>query len=104
MALRTTTSRPTLARLRTARPALALRGLLLLSTRRRAAWAFCPRPSRVSAAALDGARLLLRLRPRLLCRWLLPHLLLRRLLPGLRGLLTRLRAARLRIGALFARS
>src|SRR5262249_8651372 len=71
----------------TTRSALALRSLvlLLLSTRPRAPWAFCPRPSRVSAAAIGVARRLLglRLRPRLLCRRLLPHLRLR-LLPRLR--------------------
>jgi hypothetical protein len=88
LALRTTT-RPTWALL-TARSALALRSLvLLLSTRPRTPRAFCPRrPSRVSAAALDAARLLrLGLRPRLLSR-LLPHLW----------------AARLSIGTLLARS
>jgi len=83
-------TRPALA-LRSCRSALSLRSLvLLLRTRRRPAWAFCPRPSRVTAAALDVTQLLLglRLRPRLLCRLLRPHL----------------GAARLHIGALLARS
>jgi hypothetical protein len=99
------TTRPTLAWLLTSRSALALRSLvLLLSTRCRAAWAFSPRASWVSAAALDSARLLLGLRPRLLCGRLLPHLLLRRLLPSLRRLLSRLGTAWLHIGGLLARS
>ena len=75
--------------------------VLLLSARPRAPRAFCPRPSRVSAATLDGARLLLGLRPHLLCGRLLPHLLL----PSLRGLLLpHLGATRLQVGTLLARS
>jgi hypothetical protein len=78
-------------------PALALRSLLLLLSARPRAWAFCPRPSGVSAAAaIDVSRLLLGLRPRLLCRRLLPRLRSR--------LLPRLWTARLHIGALLARS
>ena len=68
---------------------LALRSLLLLLSARPRAWAFCPRPSGVSAA-IDVPRLLLRLR-------LSASLLRSRLLP-------RLWAARLHIGALIARS
>jgi hypothetical protein len=92
----------------TSRATLALRSLvLLLRTRPRATWALSPRTSGVSAAtALDSARLLLGLRPCLLCGRLLPHLLLRRLLPSLWGLLRPgLWTARLlHIGALLARS
>ena len=78
------------------RPALALRSLvLLLRTRPRTPWAFCSRPSGVSAAALDVPRLLLGLGPRLLLG-LGPRLLCR--------LLPRLWTARLHIGALLARS
>ena len=96
MALRTTT-RPALA-LWATRPALALRSslVLLLRTRPRTPWAFCSRPSGVSAAALDSARL-----------WLgLTALLRRRLLPSLRGLLLpHLWATRrLHVGTLLARS
>jgi hypothetical protein len=70
-------------------PPLALRSLLLLLSARPRAWAFCPRPSRVSAAAIGVSRLLLRLR--------LSALLRSRLLP-------RLWTARLHVGALIARS
>jgi hypothetical protein len=84
LALRTTA---TSLALLTTLPALALRSLVLLLSARPRAWAFCPRASRVSTAAIDIARLLLGLWSRLLC-WLLP----------------RLWAARLHIGALIARS
>jgi hypothetical protein len=69
-------------------PALALRRLLLLLSARPRPRAFCPRPSRVPAAAVGVSGLLLGLRPCLLGRRLLP----------------RLRTTRLRIGALLARS
>src|SRR5262245_3727000 len=69
--------------------ALALRSLLLLLSTRPRAWAFGPRTSGITAAAISVSRLLLRLR--------LSALLRSRLLP-------RLWAARLHIGALFARS
>src|SRR5689334_2599175 len=82
-----TTSRPALA-LRSTLSALTLRSLvLLLSTRCRAAWALSACSSGVAATTFGVARLLLGLRPRLLC-----------------GLLSGLLAARLRIGTLLARS
>src|SRR5882672_7880447 len=90
---------PTLGLLTT----LALLSTLgLLSTRPGGPWAFCPRPSGVSAAAIDITRLLLRL---LLLRLSASLLRSRLLLPSLGGrLLPRLWAARLHIGALIARS